>query len=63
MNTIIIDKENALDWFQKLMKLVLSWKKLEVKIKESKKTDIKASYENALKEYEKGEFTTLLEVK
>lgn len=35
MNTIIIDKDNALLSFQKIIKLVSSGKRLELKIKEN----------------------------
>lgn len=55
MATITIDKENALVSFQKIMKLVSSWKRLEVKI-DDKHEKIKKSYKNALKEYERWEF-------
>ena len=63
MTTITIDKDNALDQFQKLMKLVSSWKRLEIKVQKSKKLDIESSLNNAIKEYEKWEFITLFEVK
>ncbi len=32
MTTIIIDKDNALVWVQKILKLVSAWKRLEVKV-------------------------------
>ena len=65
MNTIIIDKDNALDWVQKILKLISAWKRLEVKVeaKNSSKTDIEKSYKKALKEYENGEFTNILTIK
>ena len=58
MATIIIDKNNALDWVQKILKLVSAWKRLEVTVdpKILPKIDIKKSYKKALKEYENGEF-------
>lgn len=68
MATIIIDKDNALDSVQKILKLVSAWKRLEVKVESQKskvlpKIDVQKSYKKALKEYENGEFTTLLTVK
>lgn len=60
MNTIIIDKENALTSFQKLMKLVSSGKKLEVTVKESvPKINIEKSYKQAMKDYKNGDFIYL----
>lgn len=65
MATIIIDKDNALVWVQKILKLVSAWKRLEVKVnpKTLPEIDIKKSYKKALKEYENGEYTTLLTIK
>lgn len=58
MNTIIIDKENALTSFQKLMKLVSSGKKLEVTVKEPvPKINIEKSYKQAMKDYENGDYS------
>lgn len=59
MATLTIDKDNAVSSMQKILKLVSSWKRLEIIIKEEKsKIDINKSYENALKEYSDWKITT-----
>ena len=65
MNTLIINKENALLSVQKIIKLVSSGKRLRVEeIKENYNHEkIKKSLDKALKEYENWEFQTLLIVK
>lgn len=59
MTILTIDKDNAVSSMQKILKLVSSWKRLEIIIKEEKsKIDINKSYENALKEYNDWKITT-----
>lgn len=60
MNTIVINKDNALSSVQKIIKLISSGKRLRVEeIKEDYNPKIQKSLDRALKEYKRGEFTTL----
>jgi len=64
MNTIVINQDNALISVQKIIKLVSSGKRLEVReIKDDYNPKIRKSLDRALKEYKRGEFKTLLTVK
>lgn len=51
MATLTIDKDNAILSIQKILKLVSGGKKLEIRIKEDTKIDIKKSYNKAIKDY------------
>ncbi|MDD3793610.1 MAG: hypothetical protein PHI37_02270 [Candidatus Gracilibacteria bacterium] len=64
MHPILVDKENALSSVQKIIKLVSSGKVLRIEeVKKSPNPKMQKSLDNALKEYEKGEYTTLLSIK
>ncbi len=65
MTTIIIDKNNTLPAFQKIIKLISIWKRLEVKEIENENYNnkIQKKLDKAIKEYEKWEYTTLLSIK
>ena len=58
MNTIIINQENAISSVQKILKLVSSGKRLEVREISiwDNNPKVKKSLERAKKEYEKGNF-------
>lgn len=51
MATLTMDKDNAILSIQKILKLVSGGKKLEIRIKEDTKIDIKKSYNKAIKDY------------
>lgn len=51
MATLTMDKDNAILSIQKILKLVSGGKKLEIRIKEDSKIDIKKSYNKAIKDY------------
>lgn len=51
MTTLTMDKDNAILSIQKILKLVSGGKKLEIRIKEDSKIDIKKSYNKAIKDY------------
>lgn len=58
MNSIVIDKENALLSFQKIIKLVSSGKRLEVRELNiwDNNEKVRKNLAKAKKEYEKGNF-------
>jgi len=63
MNTIVINKENAISSVQEILVLISQWKTLEVKELDTYSEKIEKSLNNAIKEYENWEYETLLTIK